>query len=309
MKDGYHGFLFTYFTSETSETSEVLEMIRLMDAIPVKYIFQREECPTTGKRHLQGYLEFPNRRAFTWQAKFPKEIHWTGATGGTRKNIIYCSKDRSWRADTERVVKGWSKSYVKKCQEEDEEKEEVEDYMDDLEFHAWQAALKVILLGPRHRRAVHWMFDEAGGKGKTAFIRHMCLKHKAIIVGGKAGDIKFQIMQMKVKPKIVFWNVVRTQESFVSFAAIEEVKDAIFFSPKYESGMCIFNPPHVVVMANFAPDLPALSRDRWIDNVWELLDDGDYDIVDCELRKEDEDAAPLTGFRLAAQMFDDDGEI
>ena len=54
----------------------------------------------------------------------------------------------------------------------------------------------------------------------------------------------------------------RSQEQFVSYQAIEEVKNGILFNNKYEAKMVVFNNPHVVVFSNFEPDYKALSSDR-----------------------------------------------
>lgn len=48
------------------------------------------------------------------------------------------------------------------------------------------------------------------------------------------------------------------------YRTIEEIKNAIFFSGKYDSGMVAsVNPPHIVVFANVAPKVKLMSRDRW----------------------------------------------
>ncbi len=53
-------------------------------------------------------------------------------------------------------------------------------------------------------------------------------------------------------------------EDYVSYQALEEIKDGIFFSGKYEGGMKIFNSPHVICFANFSPAEHKLSGDRWV---------------------------------------------
>lgn len=63
--------------------------------------------------------------------------------------------------------------------------------------------------------------------------------------------------------KMVIFDLERRQENFVSYSAMEQVKNGCFFSSKYESEIVVFNYVHVVVFANFAPDLQALSADRW----------------------------------------------
>lgn len=64
-------------------------------------------------------------------------------------------------------------------------------------------------------------------------------------------------------PKIIVFDIERSRENFVSYGGIEEVKNGLFFSPKYEGGMCIYNSPHIFVFANFPPDETQLSEDRW----------------------------------------------
>nr|KAG5709282.1 hypothetical protein BaRGS_018034 [Batillaria attramentaria] len=63
--------------------------------------------------------------------------------------------------------------------------------------------------------------------------------------------------------RIVIFNLTRSQEDHINYEIIESIKNVIIFSPKYESGMKIFEPPHVVVFANFSPNLSKLSQDRW----------------------------------------------
>lgn len=44
---------------------------------------------------------------------------------------------------------------------------------------------------------------------------------------------------------------------------IEQIKNGIYFSGKYESQMKYDKPPHVVVFSNTMPDQSKLSADRW----------------------------------------------
>ena len=64
--------------------------------------------------------------------------------------------------------------------------------------------------------------------------------------------------------KCVFFGLSRDDASYVSYKSIEILKDGIGFSGKYEAHDILFNPPHVVILSNFAPNLSSLSLDRWI---------------------------------------------
>lgn len=52
-----------------------------------------ETAPTTGMKHLQGYIELSKRRRLTELKKICDKIHWEGANGTRTQNYQYCSKD------------------------------------------------------------------------------------------------------------------------------------------------------------------------------------------------------------------------
>jgi hypothetical protein len=49
----------------------------------------------------------------------------------------------------------------------------------------------------------------------------------------------------------------------VNYGAIEQIKNGLLFSGKYEGGQCVFNQPHVIVFANAEPKEEQMSMDRW----------------------------------------------
>lgn len=98
--------------------------------------------------------------------------------------------------------------------------------------------------------------------------KHLCIKfpNEIVFCSGKASDIKFAVSTHINEGKLLtacIFHFTRTQEQYISYEALESVKDGIFFSGKYESKQCIFNSPHVIVFANFPPDKNNLSLDRW----------------------------------------------
>lgn len=129
----------------------------------------------------------------------------------------------------------------------------------------WQTDVLTLLAEDPDDRKIHWYFDAEGKKGKTSLAKHICCNMKpALYVQGKSADIKSAIASMDIKPKIVIFGLPRSLEDYVSYEAIESCKDGIFFSGKYESGMVLYAPPHVIIFANFLPDTSKLSADRWV---------------------------------------------
>lgn len=72
-------------------TEEDLDKISSLDCEYLTYGF--ETAPSTGTRHLQGYVVFKNLRRFTTLHKFNEKIHWEKAISSHENCINYCHKD------------------------------------------------------------------------------------------------------------------------------------------------------------------------------------------------------------------------
>jgi hypothetical protein len=119
---------------------------------------------------------------------------------------------------------------------------------------------------PPDPRKFFWYHDYKGDTGKSWFARYLMAIHKAsIFTNGKMAHIAFDY---KLEPIVIF-DLSRTQADKIDhiYSLIENFKNGIMFSPKYESGTRIFAPPHVIVFSNFIPDIldrgNKLSADRW----------------------------------------------
>lgn len=113
-------------------------------------------------------------------------------------------------------------------------------------------------------RAIHWYWEPNGNIGKTSLAKYICSNMNAIYLNGSASDMKFALSKWKNKDELVcVFDFPRTQEGRISYSGIEQIKNGIFFSCKYESEMCLFNSPHIICFANFEPDTSSLSMDRW----------------------------------------------
>jgi len=215
-----------------------------------RFVFQEED---EGTPHLQGYVQFKNQKKFeTLKNKFPK-CHWekTKSKGGS---TTYCSD----------ISKRKGKIYSKSVKIE----EHIVDPLKGKKLHDYQVEILEMIEQEPNERSVHWYWETKGNTGKTSLAKCICLAHNAIYLSGKAADMKHAIVSYKesvgVWPSIVILDLTRSSEQYVSYQGIEEVKNGIFFSGKYESGMAIFNSPHLIIFANFKPDKQRLSKDRWV---------------------------------------------
>jgi len=211
--------------------------------------------------HLQGYVEFKQRIRLSTLRKLVGELEdnapfWIRALGSRTENANYCSKSGTWFS--------FGAIYPE---------EPLNDPFENVTMHQWQKDITNICIERciPHSREIYWLTDEEGCAGKTSWAKHMCIKYKdthgVLYVSGKAADMKFAVADMLMEhgrcPKIIILGIPRARSALaVSYPGLEELKDGLFFSTKYKSGMVLYNTPHIVVLANSRPLENRLTRDR-----------------------------------------------
>lgn len=178
-------------------------------------------------------------------------IHWEAARS-IYNSVAYCSDPNK------RTGRIWSKGFTLPQQDRTY-------LLDEADLYTWQRELVHELRDPPTERSIVWYYDRDGGSGKTAMAKFIVATFPCVMFlsGGNFRDTSYQVLKMKNDPAIVVVNLPRTCEGKVSYSTLESVKDGLIQSGKYEGGYRMFAPPHVIVMANFLPDLSSLSLDRW----------------------------------------------
>lgn len=213
-----------------------------------KYVFQEEN---EGTPHLQGYLEFLKKSRPSGIFKI-KEIHFE-KTRSIKHSISYCSdiKKRTGKIWTHNIKIPKPIKILTVDQ-----------------FFVWQHKIIDIIKGEPDDRNIYWFWESIGNVGKSVFCKYLVVEFGALILSGKSSDMKYGIIKYKEKhgvyPELIIMDLPRSMEDYISWAGIEEIKNACFFSPKYESDMIVGNCPHLICFANFLPDIKKLSLDRWI---------------------------------------------
>lgn len=216
-----------------------------------KATFQ-EEIGESGNHHIQFAIKTKNPTTIKAMA-----ADLVGAHIEHAKNWFACE---AYCKKSETAVAGTQESTVKT-------RKPVRDPLEGKSLRPIQSKIMRILGGEPDDRTINWVVDYAGNSGKTCLAKHLCLTNpeSTLYVSGKASDIKYGVYTFlqKFELEVLLIDLTRSVEGFVSYQAIEECKNGIFYNTKYESGMCCFNPPHIVVFANFAPETHKLSADRW----------------------------------------------
>ncbi len=275
------------FTLNTPESNE------LPPHADLRYAVWQLERGASGTAHLQGYAEFSKPMRLNACKSWLPTAHFEPRRGTRQQAVTYCKKDDS------RLEGPWERgSFVGDGQRTDLEVVRdsilagtpVDEVIDDnLSLYArcphvfryykarqsraaagdvdmdiprvWQADVLRYVARDPHPRQILWIVDENGNTGKTHLAKHL-VKHKGAFycTGGKKEDSKYAYQG----ERIACFDFARDSREYVQYSLLEEFKNGIYFSSKYESAMRHFPQPHVLVFANFEPDYDKLSADRWL---------------------------------------------
>lgn len=260
-------------------------------------VFGQEVAPTTGTRHLQGYVCFRTGTRIATVRNLFRGAHVEIAGGTPVQCRDYCTKDgdffefgnfddipfqgkrsefdkykewlleqSTWPSDAH-IANNWTTLYIRYGRKLTEFRDlivprpvlETRDYQE-----GWQDELQQYLdESPDDDRKIHFYVDEEGNKGKTWFIRKWMTDHDdAQMFGpGKRDDIAYAVDCTK---RIFFFNIPRDNMQYLQYGVLESIKDRLVFSAKYQSSTkFLVHNPHVIVFCNEYPDMTKLSDDRY----------------------------------------------
>jgi Putative viral replication protein len=135
---------------------------------------------------------------------------------------------------------------------------------DEAQLLEWQQHLDSILrLDPDDRKILFYV-DPEGGKGKSWFVRHQVSLYPdetQFLSVGKRDDLAYAIDETK---RVFLFDLPRGSIEHFQYTVLEKLKDQLVFSSKYSSRVKVLPVPvHVVVFCNEAPDMAAMTHDRY----------------------------------------------
>lgn len=243
------------FTINNYDNSVIVSLDSLVSGSQ-RFIYGFEEGKS-GTPHIQGYVQFKNQKRFTVLKKAIPTAHWEKAKGTPTDNFKYCSKDGNYKTNfAPKITRDDMKQMVAKTYE-------------NVIWHPWQrSVLDLVDAGPTHRsdRIIYWVYEPTGNVGKSFLAKYLALRPGTVICEGRKADIFNQVnttIEGGVLPKFVLVDIPRVTLDFVSYTALECLKNGLLYSGKYEGGVCIFPSPVVLCFANEMPKLEKMSKDRW----------------------------------------------
>jgi len=224
-----------------------INILRLMNDSSIEQLSMQEETGEAGTPHLQGYLKFKTKTRPLSIFKNDFKAHWEKCKR-IKEAIIYTQKQvtRTGR----QFVKGLRVVRPIQCLQMDE-------------LYAWQREIVELTETVPDDRTINWYWEPIGNVGKSQLMRYLVIQKGALLVSGKSADIKYQIANCKQPPDLIIYDIPRTAENYINWTALEEIKNGIFCSSKYESKMVVMNSPHIICFANFEPNESVMSADRW----------------------------------------------
>lgn len=131
----------------------------------------------------------------------------------------------------------------------------------------WQTKLLDSLVGDPLPRKVRWWWEDRGNVGKSFMGNHLRLHHDAIVVQMmKKADMCHLLTKMPPTTSSVVFDLTRSHEAgavSVVYEMLEMLGNGYICSGKYDSQAVDLPKLNLIVFSNFAPDLSALSQDRW----------------------------------------------
>ena len=254
-----------------------------------------ETGPICSTRHLQGYCEFKRTVRYSTVCNILPNAYWRPALGSASSNYEYCTKGGDFFVigtfDDHRTIRSGvpirsmlsglldkqtklqlmcTESYAKHHTYfgkvvDDLREAKVNYNMFDVwkvkRLYVWQDKLLKKLF-VQDDRTVMWVYEEAGGKGKTFLATYLSILYSYLTLDG---SIKTRDLAnfFPAEAEGICIDVARSAKDTFDYEVLEKLKDGYLVTGKYEGRRVRFLPKKVIVFANFHPDIAKLSEDRW----------------------------------------------
>lgn len=248
-------WVFTLNNYTENEYNSILHYVKHSEHTKhtILYVIGKEGKGEDQTPHLQGYIERKNPISFTTLKNLCNRLHLEKAKGSREDNYVYCSKEDDF-------VTNIQEPYFIRLNK-------LKHNFNSIPLLPWQQQIFDMFSNPPSSRSICWVYNKDGNIGKSWFCKYVALnRNDVIIASGKKNDVFNQVntmIQEGIEPKIVILDIPRHDIEYLNYGMLEEIKNGLMYSGKYEGGRCIFNNPHLVIFSNSLPDYSKYSDDRW----------------------------------------------
>lgn len=244
------------FTFNNYTEDEYITLIASLKSKKWDYIIGRE-VGESGNKHLQGYIKCKSCIRFSTLKNIQSKLHIEKAKGTDKQNITYCSKEGDFASTFKPDPEHFRKELIQKI---------LASYAG-VKWKPFQQEILTLIDKEPDSRSIHWYYEEEGNTGKSFLAKYIVCKYDGVILcDGKKDNIFNQVNNVIlncIEPRIIILDIPRSHMAYINYDAIEQLKNGLLYSGKYEGGICVFPCPHVVAFANQLPDESSLSKDRW----------------------------------------------
>lgn len=273
----------------------------------VQYLIVGRETGENGTPHLQCYVHFHSIMRFTQLSALVPRAHLEVSRGSPAQNKAYCSKDGDFTeygeipTETEQgkrtdidVIMDWLDTFIATNDRAPTQREvaleqptaflRYRNFMQLAQLRAppvvlqtgtprdgWQSQLAEQLQNEStNDRVINFFVDAIGGSGKSWFQRWFVSTFPEkcqIIRPGRYEDMAYILDPSK---SVFLFNIARGGMEYLQYRFLEDLKDRMVFSSKYESVVkTIASQVHVCVFSNEVPDETKMTADRY--NIQHLM--------------------------------------
>ncbi len=293
------------FTINNYKEQDVEILLGLTD---YTYIVFGREIGHGGTPHLQGYVQWRNRKQLTGCRKVPVVAHWSVARSSAEQNREYCVKDNNFEERGQPTVQGQHKKpnlaeavldlhdnhlghkemltkygggYVqnkRKIQEcakdlkQDRMRHLKWEKFHNMELLPWQEEFRQLFYDAQDedRGNTRWVFWVWSEEGKVGKSWLANYLKYTLTAFVTENSKTADIKYAYDGEHVVVFDFVRSSLDHINYEIIEILKNGRYINTKYESRDFEFYVPRIVCFANEPPDMTKLSEDRW--RIYKIVD-------------------------------------
>jgi hypothetical protein len=238
---------FTLGQEHESQKIQNMRLWRLLKEHCKKFTFQLERGEG-GFLHFQGQFSLQEKKRMG-ELKNLLGLNWIHLE--PTKNIF--AAEKYTQKDDSRVAGPWS-----------ETKMPLKPIIEEL--YPWQEALIKEWEQVADRRKVVWYYDPVGKRGKSTFAIHLSRLGRGYLrISGdkdRAQNVKL-LRRYLDETNVVVFDIERDDFFKFDYGILAELKNGQICDGSYKGEIMDFDSPHVIVFANYKPNLAKLSDDRW----------------------------------------------